>query len=64
MTSRAFHATRIACAVAALGVSLSAQAQYRYGQANCVDSLMDAAAVYRDQDQYGPTGCIGTLSAR
>lgn len=62
MTSRAFHATRIACAVAALGVSLSAQAQYRYGQANCVDSLMDAAAVYRDQDQYGPTGCIGTLS--
>lgn len=63
MTTRAFHATRIACAVAALGLSLSAHAQYRQNGIPCVDGLMDPAATSRDiRDDQGPAGCIGPLS--
>lgn len=63
MTSRAFHATRLACALAALGCSLSATAQYRHDGISCVDGPMDVTAV-RDarHGDAGPAGCIGPLS--
>lgn len=63
MSTRAFHATRIACAVAALGLSLSAHAQYRQDGIPCVDGLMDPAMTGRDLLAYdSPVGCIGPLS--
>lgn len=63
MTSRAFHATRLACALAALGCSLSATAQYRHDGISCIDGPMDVTAV-RDarHGDAGPAGCIGPLS--
>lgn len=63
MTSRAFHATRLACALAALGLSLSAHAQYRQNGIPCVDGPMDLTAVQDTRHgDAGPAGCIGPLS--
>ncbi len=65
MTSRAFHVTRIACAVAALGVSLSAHAQYRQARNACVDAAaVNTSAMVEDRDGYGRAalGCIRALS--
>lgn len=65
MTSRAFQATRIACAVAALGVSLSAQAQYRQARSVCVDaSAVNTMAMVEDRDgtRNADLGCIRALS--
>lgn len=63
MTSRAFHATRIACAVAALGFTLSAHAQYRQARAVCMDEYRDTSAASDDPRNPGiGNGCIGPLS--
>lgn len=65
MTLRAFHVTRIACAVAALGVSLSAHAQYRQARSVCVDASEISAmamAEHRDDNRNAALGCIRPLS--
>jgi len=57
MKSRAIRTTRLACALAALGASLSAHAQYSY----CIDEKPYSVAADDDISPYA-NGCIRTLA--
>lgn len=57
MKSRAIRTTRLACALAALGASLSAHAQYSY----CIDEKPYSVAADDDISPYS-NGCIRTLA--
>lgn len=62
MKSRAFSITRLACALAALGASLSAHAQY--GDAGCLENAPYDSYAELDTSAGSPyaNGCIRTLS--
>ena len=57
MKSRAIRTTRLACALAALGASLSAHAQYSY----CIEEKPYSVAADDDISPYA-NGCIRTLA--